>query len=44
MLAELIRASDGAHIGVRPYVDLADEHRIGSEITNAVLEELEIGG
>jgi hypothetical protein len=42
MLAELIRATDGAHIWVRPYEDLRDHRRIGSEITGAVMSEVSL--
>jgi DNA-binding winged helix-turn-helix (wHTH) protein len=42
MLAELIRVSDGAHVWVRPYEDLHDHRRIGSEIAERVLRELDL--
>ena len=40
MLAELIRASDGAHVWVQAYGDLTEGRRIGLEISGAVAAEL----
>jgi DNA-binding winged helix-turn-helix (wHTH) protein len=37
MLGEVIRASDGAHVWVRSYTDLADDRAIGEEIAEATL-------
>jgi TolB-like protein len=42
MLGELIRGSDGAHVWVRSYEDLADSRRIGQEIARHVARELEL--
>jgi DNA-binding winged helix-turn-helix (wHTH) protein/TolB-like protein len=43
MLAELIRLPDGAHVWVEAYVDLAEDRRIGLEISAAVADELDLG-
>jgi TolB-like protein len=40
MLAELIRASDGAHVWVEAYQGVADAGRVGPEIAGAVLARL----
>jgi DNA-binding winged helix-turn-helix (wHTH) protein/TolB-like protein len=42
LLAELIRASDGAHVWVRPYVDLTDGRRLGREISQNVARVLQL--
>jgi DNA-binding winged helix-turn-helix (wHTH) protein/TolB-like protein len=42
VLAELIRVSDGAHIWVRSYDDLADGRRIGEEISRQVARVLKL--
>ena len=42
VLAELIRVSDGAHIWVRSYDDLADGRRIGQEISRQVAQVLKL--
>jgi DNA-binding winged helix-turn-helix (wHTH) protein/TolB-like protein len=42
VLAELIRASDGAHVWVRSYDDLGDERGIALEISTAVARELSV--
>jgi TolB-like protein len=42
LLAELIRASDGVHVWVRPYDDLSDGRRLGREISNNVARVLKI--
>jgi DNA-binding winged helix-turn-helix (wHTH) protein/TolB-like protein len=36
MLAELIRASDGAHVWVKSYQHVSDGHRIGQEVADSV--------
>jgi DNA-binding winged helix-turn-helix (wHTH) protein/TolB-like protein len=40
LLAELIRVSDGTHVWVRPYEDLADRRRVGREIAREVARAL----
>ena len=42
MLAELIRASDGVHVWVRPYEDLSDGRRVGQEISRHVARVLQL--
>jgi DNA-binding winged helix-turn-helix (wHTH) protein/TolB-like protein len=42
LLAELIRASDGAHVWVRPYQDLTDGRRLGREISRHVARVLQL--
>lgn len=42
MLAELIRVSDGAHTWVKAYTELDDERRIGREIGDRVVNELDL--
>jgi len=42
MLAELIRVSDGVHVWVRPYEDLADGRRVGREISRHVARVLNL--
>ncbi len=42
LLAELIRASDGAHVWVRPYEDLTDGRRLGREISRNVARILQL--
>ena len=42
LLAELIRASDGAHVWVRPYENLADGRRVGREISRQVARVLQL--
>jgi DNA-binding winged helix-turn-helix (wHTH) protein/TolB-like protein len=44
MLAELIRASDGAHTWVEVYQELDDGRRIGEEISRNVIRELRLAG
>ncbi|HEU4687727.1 MAG TPA: winged helix-turn-helix domain-containing protein [Vicinamibacterales bacterium] len=42
LLAELIRAADGAHVWVRPYKDLTDSRRLGHEISRNVARVLQL--
>jgi DNA-binding winged helix-turn-helix (wHTH) protein/TolB-like protein len=42
VLAELIRVSDGAHVWVRSYDDLADARRIGAEVGRQVAQALKL--
>jgi DNA-binding winged helix-turn-helix (wHTH) protein/TolB-like protein len=42
MLAELIRVSDGAHTWVKAYTELDDGRRIGREIGDHVVHELDL--
>jgi len=44
MLGEVIRASDGAHVWVRAYTDLADERSVGEDIADGALSVLGIDG
>jgi TolB-like protein len=43
VLAELIRVSDGAHVWVRSYDDLADARRVGEDISRQVARALSLG-
>ena len=42
LLIELIRVSDGVHVWVRPYDDLADSRRVGRDISHHVARVLEL--
>ena len=42
LLVEVIRVSDGVHVWVRPYDDLADRRRIGEEISRNVARVLRL--
>jgi DNA-binding winged helix-turn-helix (wHTH) protein/TolB-like protein len=42
LLVEMIRVSDGVHVWVRPYDDLADRRQIGAHISRNVIRVLEL--
>lgn len=42
LLVEMIRVSDGVHVWVRAYGDLADRRRIGEQISRNVIRVLEL--
>jgi TolB-like protein len=42
LLIELIRVSDGVHVWVRPYDDLADSRGIGRDISRHIARVLEL--